>query len=150
MSSTGWSRILERIELREDAAGSGRFGARRGSRTHQGLDLIAKPGDPVFAPFRGRFIRTSRPYRTDGRFGGLVIHGQGIELKLFYVRPDERLRIGDEVAAGRLIGWAQDIAGKHGPPMRNHIHIEVRRIVGAELQDPARFFGTILASGSGN
>ena len=150
VSRKKWSPILEHVELREDAAGSGRFGARRGSRTHQGIDLVAKVGEPVFAPFPGRLIRIAYPYRSDRRYSGFVIHGQGIELKLFYVRLDERVPVGGLVAPGRLIGWAQDIAGKHGPPMKNHIHIEVRKIVGAELQNPAHYLGTILDSSREN
>jgi murein DD-endopeptidase MepM/ murein hydrolase activator NlpD len=132
------------MELREDAAGSGRFGARRGHRTHQGIDLLADPGEPLFAPASGIFVRAAQPYRGDRRFSGIVLNVEGYELKIFYAKP-RSFRRGAEIEAGELIGYAQDIAAKYAPgPMRNHIHIEVRRIVGAELYDPSIFFGTIL------
>jgi hypothetical protein len=36
-----------------------------------------------------------------------------------------------------VIGTAQDIAAKYGTPMLNHVHVELRHIVGADLLDPA-------------
>lgn len=130
-------RILSNQAIRNDAAGQGHFGARRGSRTHQGLDLLATPGEPVMAPVTGTFIRSGRPYANDSRYRLAVIHGQGQEWKLMYVEPLATLKPGDRVKAGQVIGTAQDIAAKYGPPMLNHVHVELRTIVGAELQDPA-------------
>lgn len=33
-----------KLGLREDSAGSGRFGAKRGNRQHSGYDFLCKPG----------------------------------------------------------------------------------------------------------
>ena len=131
------ARILAQQTIRNDASGQGHFGARRGSRTHQGLDLVAVPGEPVMSPVAGRFIRTGRPYANDSRYRLAVIHGAGREWKIMYVEPLATLKAGDRVKAGQVIGTAQDNVAKYGPPMTNHIHVEARTIVGADLLDPA-------------
>jgi murein DD-endopeptidase MepM/ murein hydrolase activator NlpD len=138
LSARRISRILSHQVMRNDAAGLGHFGAPRGSRTHQGLDLLAVTGEEVRSPVTGRFIRTGRPYANDSRYRLAVIHGNGQEWKLMYIDPLPDLLPGTPVKAGQVIGTAQNVAAKYGGPMRNHIHIEVRRIVGAELMDPAR------------
>lgn len=130
-------RILATHAIRNDAAGQGHFGARRGKRTHQGLDLLATAGEPVMAPVAGTFIRSGRPYANDSRYRLAVIHGGGKEWKLMYVDQLPTLKPGDRVKAGQVIGTAQDIVAKYGAPMRNHIHVEVRTIVGDQLLDPA-------------
>jgi len=130
-------RVLRKQAIRNDAAGQGHFGARRGNRTHQGLDLLATPGEPVLAPVAGTFIRSGYPYASDRRYRLAVIHGNGQEWKLMYVEPLATLKPGDRVKAGQVIGTAQDVAAKYGPPMLNHVHVELRTIVGADLQDPA-------------
>lgn len=129
------------LALRNDAAGLGHFGAPRGSRTHQGIDYLTEPGQSVFSPVTGRFIRTGRPYATDARYSLAVIHGGGLEFKLMYVEPLPGLTPGTPVRAGQKIGTAQNVTAKYGGPMRNHLHLEVRRIAGAELLDPGTLFG---------
>ena len=129
--------ILNRQVVRNDPAGLGHFGAPRGNRTHQGLDLVAVPGTPVYSPVTGKFVRAGRPYANDNRYQLVVIHGQGKEFKLMYVEPLPTLKPGDTVRYGKQVGTAQDIAAKYGQGMLNHIHVEVRTIVGADLLDPA-------------
>ena len=55
-----------------------------------------------------------------------------------YIQPLAALLPGTPVKAGDLIGHSQDISKKYGAPMKPHVHVEVRRVVGAELLDPAR------------
>lgn len=132
------AQVLAVQRMRNDAAGLGHFGAPRGRRTHQGLDLLTTPGEPVHSPVNGRFIRTGRPYADDGRYGLVVLNGDdGREWKLMYVQADQGLRPGAAVRKGQRIGTSQDVAAKYGPPMQPHIHVEVRTIVGAALLDPA-------------
>ena len=130
--------ILATQKMRNDAAGLGHFGAPRGRRTHQGLDLLTVPGESVHSPVAGRFIRAGYPYANDTRYRLAVIHGtDGREYKLMYVQPFSTLTPGTPVTAGQKIGTSQDIAAKYGPPMQPHVHVEVRTIVGAALLDPA-------------
>lgn len=130
--------ILPRQVMRNDAAGLGHFGAPRGRRTHQGLDLLTTPGEAVHSPVAGRFIRAGYPYANDRRYRLAVIHGNdGREWKLMYVDPLPTLTPGTQISAGQRIGTSQDVAAKYGPPMQPHVHVEVRTIVGAALLDPA-------------
>lgn len=54
---------LSKIELRgNDPTGAGWYGAKRGSRKHKGLDLVAKPGTPVMSPINGHVSKIGYPY----------------------------------------------------------------------------------------
>jgi len=140
MSRRKYRPILDRMTIRNDGAGLGHFGAPRRNRTHQGTDYLAAPGEPVFSPVTGTFIRTGRPYTNDPRYRLVVIHGSGLEFKLMYVDALPGLTPGTPVRAGEQIGTAQNVAAKYGPPMLNHVHVEVRRIAGADLIDPGTMF----------
>ena len=110
-----------------DRYGSGKFGVSRdgGKRSHQGLDLVAFPGEKVLSPIEGIVVREARPYRDDPKYGGLVISGtgdwKGFEVKMFYVQG---IKMG-RVRAGEVVGTAQDL-GKKYPGITNHVHMEVR------------------------
>lgn len=134
-----WANMVAVQRMRNDAAGKGHFGAPRGMRLHQGLDLEVEPGEPVFSPVDGRFIRAGYPYANDRTYRLAVLNGEGYEVKAMYVDPDPSLRPGDPVRKGQRIGTAQDVAAKYGGPMKPHVHVEVRKIVGAHLMDPAKF-----------
>jgi murein DD-endopeptidase MepM/ murein hydrolase activator NlpD len=111
-----------------DKFGSGQFNASRdgGKRHHNGLDFIARSGEPVKSPISGYFERFSFPYKDDLRFHGVVIRGSGVfqelEVKIFYVTG---LCFGS-VEAGDIIGYAQDITTRYNG-ITNHVHMEVRK-----------------------
>ncbi len=111
---------------RSDIHGSGQYGAGRGSRKHQGVDVVAYPGERVFSPISGEIVRESFPYAEDLSYRGLVIRGtgdwSGYEIKIFYV---EGLNCGP-VVPGSPIGFAQDLSRRY-PGITNHVHVEVRR-----------------------
>lgn len=132
-------------KMRNDARGDGFFGASRGRRTHNGLDIIVTAGSAVYSPIEGVIFRKAYPYGTmrgNAEWEGLVIVGlgdyRGYEVKLFYTRP---FIMGDYVFPGDIIGVAQDISRKYSPSMIDHVHIEVRR--NGELIDPAKLFKLI-------
>ncbi|MGB0670907.1 MAG: peptidoglycan DD-metalloendopeptidase family protein [Rhodospirillales bacterium] len=118
-----------------DAFGSGHFGASRdgGKRRHQGIDLIVQPGEPVFSPASGIYLRPARPYAKDKRYSGMVIQADdGAEVKMFYLAPLDELDRGVRLRAGlTLIGHAQDISARYPDrgrgPMTPHIHLQIRR-----------------------
>jgi murein DD-endopeptidase MepM/ murein hydrolase activator NlpD len=107
-----------------DPYGSGQFGAPRDhhSRQHNGLDVVANPGDTVLSPIEGDVVREAIPYAP---FTGLLIEGAGAyagySVKLFYV---EAYGCG-RVRAGMPLGHVQDLQHKY-PGITNHIHMEVR------------------------
>jgi murein DD-endopeptidase MepM/ murein hydrolase activator NlpD len=133
-------KILDKIKIRMDASGSGRFGSSRGggSRLHNGVDLEVTKGQPIYAPFAGTITKQAYPYADDRKFTGLHLTRQdGIKVKMFYMLPKPGL-IGKAVTAGQEIGRAQDISEKYGAPMKPHIHVEVWN--GNTLMNPEEFF----------
>ena len=138
MSNTG--KILDRIKIRMDASGSGRFGSSRGggSRKHNGVDLEVIKGQPVYAPFAGTVTKQAYPYSDDRKFTGLhLTRPDGVKMKIFYMLPTPGL-VGKALHAGDEIGRAQDISEKWGKPMKPHIHVEIWR--GTILENPETFF----------
>ena len=122
--------------IRSDSAGDGRFNARRdgGRRRHDGVDIAVHEGEAVRSPIDGIFQRVAFPYSGDGTYGGMLIVGADVEVKMFYLRPDNRL-MGQRVAKGQVVGWAQNIGNKYNDPkrpwqeqMHAHIHYEIVRV----------------------
>lgn len=133
-----FANVLSVQRVRNDALGLGHFGAPRGDHTHQGLDLVARPGEPVRSPISGKFVRLGFAYPGESRFRLLVLEGEGYLVKLFYVDPLDFFP-GEPIARGQVVGYAQDISQRYGPQMTPHVHIEVDRIVGAQKLNPAAF-----------
>jgi hypothetical protein len=109
--------------------GKGQFGAPRGERTHRGIDLAYQPwGKPqeqsVVAPCNCIFVRESRPY-TDGKYRGVLLKTNDIQIKMFYFAPLETLDKHAVIIKGQLLGYGQDISEKYGSDMVPHLHMEV-------------------------
>lgn len=126
--------ILARMRLRgQDQHGYGYFGASRsgGSRQHNGIDLVCTPGEAVFSPVAGTVQRYADPY-GDGRYGGILIEGGELSVKMFYLSPV--VPVGTKVRRGQQIGVAQAISKKY-PGITEHIHLEAYQ--GSVLIDPS-------------
>ena len=96
-----------------------RYGPRRG-RTHQGVDLALKTGEPIYATFSGR-VRISQYNR--GGYGNLVVirHDNGLET--YYGHLSERMVEPNQwVEAGQVIGLGGSTGRSTGP----HLHFETR------------------------
>lgn len=110
-----------------DRWGSGSFGAARGARQHNGLDIAVVKGADVSSPIDGVVVRKAYPYASDLSYTGVLIEGAGVHagitVKMFYISPLESV-IGFHVKAGDKIGSAQDLASKYSD-ITNHIHVEV-------------------------
>lgn len=129
-------------KIRNDSQGDGFFGASRGRRSHNGIDIIVTPGSAVYCPIEGVMFRMAYPYGTNrgnDQWEGCVIVGlgdyKGYEVKIFYMRP---FTMGDYLFPGDIIGVSQDISRKYSPSMIDHLHVEVRR--NGALLDPAKLF----------
>jgi len=126
--------------IRSDSAGDGHFGASRGSRSHEGLDLIVTRGQLIHSPISGTLNRYAYPYATDLRWKGVEITGTGDDagyvVKMFYMDP--ALPAGTTVQRGTVVGNAQAISQKYTSAMRDHLHVEVRH--GGLLVDPEPLF----------
>jgi murein DD-endopeptidase MepM/ murein hydrolase activator NlpD len=106
------------------------FGPRWG-RSHNGVDLAAPQGTPVFT-MKGGTVSTAR---YNGGYGNLVVvdHGDGTET---YYGHNSQLIVteGQEVEAGDVIA----LVGNTGFSFGAHVHLEVH--VDGTPVDPVAFF----------
>ena len=126
------------LGLREDAGGSGRFGAPRGKRKHRGYDRLAIPGQEIFAPMSGKMVR-SFPYIDDKNYTGCAIWADDFMIKMWYFTPIETL-LHQYVEAGQMIGIAQDISLKYGGGMQAHVHLGLWGLHPTKLLNPELYF----------
>ena len=116
-----------RNTIRMDSQGSGKYGAKRKSHWHKGVDYVGYPGENALAPITGTVIREAKPYANHS-YSGCVITGVYSSVKLFYFKLDKSL-IGKAVFQGDVIGVIQDIGDKSGNEgMLPHIHLEITHI----------------------
>ncbi|HUS00365.1 MAG TPA: M23 family metallopeptidase [Chitinophagaceae bacterium] len=101
-------------------------------KMHKGLDFTAPQGTPIYATGNG-VVRVSG--YVDGGFGNHVIinHGYGYET-LYGHMVRIKVRAGQRVKRGELIGWVGSTGKSTGP----HCHYEVH-VNGNEV-DPVYFF----------
>lgn len=91
----------------------------RQRRQHNGVDLAAPRGTPVYATADG-VIETARYF---GSYGNYVQIGHGSDLETRYAHLSRyTVRAGDEVRKGDLIGYVGSTGRSTGP----HLHYEVR------------------------
>lgn len=115
-----------------DAQGCGYFGASRGSKTHQGIDLIYERWTEILAPFKLKILRFGKPYADVSRsqFDLVEFTGFGVwsffKFKLMYVDAVKYWDVGKIIEKGSFFCNSQDIAGYYGGGMTNHVHLECR------------------------
>lgn len=105
-----------------DKFGSGAFGAPRShGKSHKGLDIQSKNDSAIYAPFYLEFSRVANPYSGSSYSGALYKSRNGY-LKIFYMSP---IKSKKTFAKGDIIGYTQNIQGKYGTGMKNHIHVQM-------------------------
>lgn len=105
------------------------FGLRRGG-FHTGLDLAGDTGDPVFASESGRVTFVG----WQGNYGKRVVidHGDGLSTSYSHL-SDYKVKIGDQVAKGDLVGLIGNTGRSTGP----HLHFEV--IADGNFRNPINY-----------
>jgi hypothetical protein len=117
--------------VRDDEWGNGQFGARRGTKKHDGVDLIVTPGQPIFSMISGAVEKYEQCYLHDSRWRGVQIANTQLRVELWYMDPRNTVAVDEFVNAGQMIGVAQDISVKYPPTkkiphdMTPHIHVRV-------------------------
>ena len=107
-----------------------RFGKRWG-KPHEGIDMAAPIGTPVFAASAGTVIYSGDQVRG---YGNMVVVKHGDDLVTVYAHNSVLLvRGGERVSAGQEIARVGDTGRSTGP----HLHFEVRRKDAP--QDPMQF-----------
>jgi murein DD-endopeptidase MepM/ murein hydrolase activator NlpD len=115
------------------------FGA-RGGRAHEGIDLPAPIGAPVYAAADGRVV-----YAGDGvrGYGNLVViaHAGGV-LTVYAHNSALLVAAGQTVRAGDRVALVGRTGNANGP----HLHFEVRE--GQIPRDPMRYLPPVGGGGS--
>lgn len=110
-----------------DAYGSGAFGASRdgGRRAHHGVDFVAAPGESIRAPIAGVVTRVGAAYAGQDALQYVEIANTATRYtaRVLYVGPV--VQPGSTVAAGDIIGRAQDLGVRYPAGMTNHVHVEL-------------------------
>ena len=92
---------------------------------HDGLDIVSYRGAPIRASAYGvvTFVGWN-PWDQHGRaFMVVVTHAGGYETLYGHMLPTRRVRVGQEVAKGEVIGYM----GSTGNSTGTHVHFELRR-----------------------
>lgn len=114
-----------RPTIRVDQAGDGHFGASRGERSHDGIDLVCRPDQIIRSPISGEITRVVYSYRDDLSFQGIEIKNKICIVHLLYVKPFESF-IGERVKQGTIIGHTQDITLRYpNQGMIPHTHFRI-------------------------
>lgn len=123
------------IILRHDAYGSGDFLAgRSGSRKHNGIDLRAKIGTPVYAARSGR-VSEARFHNGLGNYVELAHRGGYTTIYAHLSKID--VKEGRFVRQGEKIGEVGKSGNANYRGIIPHLHLEVRRQ--GEPLDPMQF-----------
>jgi murein DD-endopeptidase MepM/ murein hydrolase activator NlpD len=126
----------------QDRWGSGEFQAPRGDRVHNGIDIVTPPGSEVLAVSAGKVTKIGFPYSQAEPELGFKTENErkrwqlkaalryvqvstktGQDVRYFYVDPD--VRVGDQVAVGRTLGFVQDLQPIY-QGITDHYHFEVK------------------------
>lgn len=89
---------------------------------HDGLDISAPRGTPVYAPADGKVIKVVHNYLPNHSYGKYIVidHGNGIQTKYGHLRNID-VRLGEEVKRFSQIGRVGDTGRSTAP----HLHYEV-------------------------
>jgi murein DD-endopeptidase MepM/ murein hydrolase activator NlpD len=121
--------------IRADNKGSGFFGAKRkGRRHHQGIDLFAQIGTPVFASRFGIVIEATKNHGMGNyvkiRHFDNIITLYGHLSKIYVIRYQL-------VRQGQIIGLVGKTGNANHHQIQPHLHFEVRKK--GIPQDPLRY-----------
>lgn len=124
--------------IRNDAHGKGYFGAPRGDRgqrSHKGVDLLSRVGNPILASKSGRVSFAG----IDKGYGWYVIlrHPDGFTTRYAHM---SRLFVspGDWVSLGQKLGLCGKSGNADDPRIQPHLHFEIRQ--GEMALDPLKKF----------
>lgn len=105
-----------------DGQGCGHFGASRGSRKHNGVDMACRPGTPIGSPVAGQVTKLGYPYNGDTRVRYVQIVSEKYRYRVFYVDPE--VAVGDWVALNEEIGISQRLESMDRGGTQ-HVHLEI-------------------------
>lgn len=124
------------IFVRCDTRGDGLFGSsRNGSRVHEGLDLLARIGEPVKACRAGKVIVSREQKNGMGKY--IIIRHTGNLATLYGHLSRIYVAKNDFVRQGQVIGEAGKTGNANNREIQPHLHFEVRK--NGLAQDPLEY-----------
>ncbi|MEO5969806.1 MAG: M23 family metallopeptidase [Bdellovibrionia bacterium] len=97
----------------------------RGNTVHEGIDLRAMPGTPVYAVQAGKVLYANRKIRG---YGNMIVLKHAGEISTIYAHNSKVLvRAGQAVKQGQIIAKSGNTGRSRGP----HLHFEIRSGLGA-------------------
>lgn len=118
-----------------------------GKRRHQGMDIFAPMGTPVYATSDGEVVYSERRSGDGGGAGfGMAVqlkHAGEYTTKYAHLSKLKGYSKGDRVNAGDVIGYVGDTGNAKGTPP--HLHFEIWK--GRQMQEPANFLSGANKSG---
>ena len=139
---------MEPLNLREsycvrgkDCHGFGHFGAPRGRRRHNGIDVVAEAGQEVLSCSDGTISKIGYPYADDLSYRYVEVQRGPYRERYFYVQPAERIELGLRVKAGDSLGTIQDLCCRYGG-IGNHCHLEIKDSRGGFI-DPNKYLESL-------
>ncbi len=116
--------VSNTVRLRNDSYGDGRFGAsRNGRRMHQGIDLAAAIGEPVFSSKSGR-VTWAGENKGYGKYIELS-HPDGHRTRYAHLSAIQ-VREGAWVVKNQIIGASGKTGNANHASITPHLHFEIR------------------------
>lgn len=124
----------------DDKWGNGKFGAPRGDRTHNGVDIACCEGSVILSPVDGVVTKIGFPYSPEDAVKGHmryveVMSDSKYKHRFFYVLPT--VDVGENIKIGDELGISQDIDAIY-EGITPHIHYEIKYEV-KEFLDPTKY-----------
>lgn len=127
--------IQDTAVIRCDGRGDGFFAAKRnGNRLHEGIDLHARIGTPVFAVRSGKVIAVNK---NKGMGNYIVLRHPGSITTLYGHLFKIYARKGKLVRQGEVIGSVGKTGNANYRDIQPHLHLEVRK--NGVPQDPMEY-----------
>jgi murein DD-endopeptidase MepM/ murein hydrolase activator NlpD len=124
-----------RIVVRSDSMGEGLFASpRNGGRLHEGIDLLAALGSPVFAARSGIVVASTS---SNGMGNYVVIKHPGHIITIYGHLADIYVRKNALLRQGELIGSVGKTGNANYRAIQPHLHFEVRK--NGIPQDPLEY-----------
>ena len=108
-----------------DSQGCGHFGASRGTRKHNGIDLVCIPGDEIQSPVNGRVTKIGWPYADKDKrhIRYAQVECSDYSFRIFYIKP--MVEVGQLVSTNSVLGFSQELGGLY-PGITEHCHFEIK------------------------
>ena len=111
--------------VRSDGQGDGEYGAKRnGGRTHDGIDILAPVGTPVYAAKSGTAFRLNVPTGY-GKY--VMIYHPDRAQTIYAHLMDWNVRSTQRVYRGELIGFVGKSGNAADISIQPHLHFEIRK-----------------------